>query len=139
MKKKLIIVAGALLLGALAYGWHLYLEPVKGLEHATPAHVVDAASLMDAYSSDENASNDKYLGKVLEVTGRVSDVEEENGTVTVRLAGSDAFQVACEMAPGTAVDEGVVRRGRTVSIRGICSGLLMDVVLVRCVVTQSPR
>jgi hypothetical protein len=137
MKKKLIIATGALLCGGLAYGWHLYHQPVRGLEHETPAHVVDATSLMQAYLSDEDASNKKYLGQVLEVKGRVSGIEEENGTVTVKLAASDASQVACELAPGTTVDETVVRRGRTISVRGVCSGILMDVVLVRCIITEA--
>ena len=139
MKKILITAAGILVIGCLAYGWHLYHQPVRGLEHATPEHVVDATSLMEAYQADENASNEKYLGKVLEVKGRVSGVEEENGTVTVKLAGSEMFQVACELAPGTVVDKAAVRHGRTVSVRGVCSGILMDVVLVRCVITESTQ
>lgn len=135
MKKILIPL---LILGAvgLAIGIYQYNKPHKDIRSAEPAFTLEATELYSAYDTEEAAANEKYLDKVIQVTGEVADVSENGeGNLTVTLDGGGMLGgVICEM--DTFSEEGTEARfepGQTVTLKGICTGMLMDVVLVRCV------
>ena len=72
------------------------------------------------------------LNKVIEVTGMVQDILEDTSGVTVTLqTASGIFGVKCQMDKNE--NTSGVGKGKQVKLKGICTGYLMDVVLVRCV------
>lgn len=90
-----------------------------------------ATQLWAAFSEDEVAAGARFNGKVVEVTGTVKDVTTgEDGPVEVMLdTGDPVSGVVCVMEPGVTA---VYPVGRTVRVKGVCTGMLLDVVLVRC-------
>ena len=72
------------------------------------------------------------------VSGTVKDVSKnEEGIVSVTLdAGQDMFGVICQLDQLTKHAREDFPIGEKVNFKGVCTGMLMDVVLVRCVETN---
>lgn len=130
--RKFIILLFILGLTAASFGFYFYNKPRSGVSGLKPVEITDAKALFENYSADENASNTKYLGKVVEVYGIVKSVEKDKrGTMNVLLSvGDELSSVNCQFEKSDEMPE--VEKGNSVLIKGICSGLLMDVVMVDC-------
>ena len=138
MFKKLILAF--LLLGLLAagIGLYLYFKPVKSFEHASPDMSLDAGTLVKDFQADESKANSRYLNKLLQVSGTVSDIsEDEKGLTNINLGvDGEMAMVSCSMDTAVRSDFNSVKSGQTVRLKGLCSGMLMDVVLVKCVLIE---
>ena len=132
MKK---IVYAILLIGLIGggIGIYQYNKPHKKMTTATSDFTVSALDLFTEFESDENLSNEKYLDKVVGVSGTVQEVKEEDGVTSVTLNSGGMFGVICQLDQLTEHKRTTFAIGENVSFKGICTGLLMDVVLVRCV------
>ena len=130
--KKFLIITVILVLGAAIYG---YLEFNRGVESNAEAKsdvTISANELLTAFQTDEAAANAKYNDKVVEVTGAVRDAQQTEGKLVVSLdAGDSMAGVTCEMDPNNKRTD--YKTGDQVTLKSTCSGMLMDVVLVRCV------
>lgn len=93
---------------------------------------VSTTELFEAFDDDETAANAKYLDKTVEVTGVIQKVSKnKEGKVTITLDGGMMFGITCEMFDSEKLDQ--YKKGAKVTLKGICTGYLSDVVLVRCV------
>ncbi len=94
--------------------------------------VVSANTLIKAYASNEDSTNMLYLNKIVEVTGKVDTILEKDGQISVYLKEkSDTEGVMCAFNK-TEIDTSSVKVGQIVSVKGICTGYLMDVILTKC-------
>lgn len=94
---------------------------------------VTATQLCTDFSTNEAAANQKYLNKALEVTGVVSEVtKNQDGIPVVIVQGDDpTLNVQCTMRE----KDVVLETGKTVTVKGFCSGNTMfDVLLTDCIV-----
>lgn len=135
MKRTLLYgIALVVLLGG-AVGYYLYNKPHQDMRRATPAFKLTAAQLFSEYDADEAAANEKYLGKVIEVSGEVRSVDRgEEGRIAVTLeSGHPMFGVVCELDELSEPKRTEFAAGEQVTFRCVCTGKLMDVVLNRCV------
>jgi hypothetical protein len=128
-----ILVALALIGGGV--GFYLYNKPVESLARKKADVTVTADQLISEYEQDEKAADQKYLGKVVEVTGKITDVTEEQGTQKVSLETANPLSaVICEMEGKMPVTDS--KSGDQVTIKGMCSGYLNDVQLVQCTLVK---
>jgi uncharacterized protein YpmB len=112
-------------------GYKMYNKPHRNVEEATALRVA-ATKLATDYEINEPEANSQYPGKVLEVSGEISDISKnQKGEQIIMLKGSDMSGIMCTL--DTAVHT-AIKPGASVVIKGICSGYLTDVVLVRCLV-----
>lgn len=133
--KRIIIPLLALVLIGAAIGFYLYNKPVASLDNKKPDVVVTADEILADYESDEQAANDKYLGKVVEVSGKVSEVstEGEKNKVTFETLNPISL-VITELDEGNSVEG--IEPGEHATVKGMCSGYLSDVILVRATVMK---
>ncbi|MBK8610945.1 MAG: hypothetical protein IPL84_13635 [Chitinophagaceae bacterium] len=111
-------------------GYKLYTKPHRNIEE-TKAIPVSARELARAYENDETEANAKYLDKVLEIQGEINDVStNQKGEPVITMKGTDLSGLICTLE-GKSVRE--IKPNKSVSIKGICTGFLTDVVLVRCI------
>ena len=135
MKKLLIIILLILVAGATGFYFY-YNRPNPSLAEETPVTKATSTELFAMYEQDELAANDKFLNKVVEVKGKVREVRKEShGEVVLTLDGSDMFGIICRMDPSVSMEDTSLE-GDEVSVKGLCTGMLMDVVLVRCVFSE---
>lgn len=129
MKKIILIV---LLLALLGGGYYAYTEFNRGLEAAGKAeYSLSCSDLFSEFEADEKAANTKYLDKVIEIEGTISDISaNKEGKTTLSLEGGMLFGVTCELFETEKASN--YKKGQKVKLKGICTGYLSDVVLVRC-------
>jgi hypothetical protein len=133
MKKVLIIAALVATTTGLGFGYYLYNKPHKSIAEETPAFVLDAHTLVTEYDANEKNANAKYLGKIIEVKGVVAEkLKDSQGNFNLTLQGPDIAGIGCQFDPNSVHTVAPIKEGQQVKIKGICTGVLMDVILVDC-------
>lgn len=136
MNKKTKLLLLLVLLGGIiggSVGLYLWFKPVPGIESLETDLTIPASDLFLAFEANENAANEKYLNKVVEVTGLVREVKvNEAGFPVVVLETDDMmFGIICEFESKESLPKDV-QVGALITIKGVCNGKLLDVVLNRC-------
>lgn len=123
----LVIVAGA------AVAFYMWNKPQRNVEDETGI-VITASQLVKEFQANEEQANTKYLDKAIEVTGLVAETgKNQDGVTTVLLSSEDAFTgVFATLKKETEVPE-----GSSITIKGICSGMLSDVRLSEAVIVKN--
>lgn len=131
--KKWILLAGILIVGIAAFiAFSQFNLKVESVEKMRVQVEISAKELLGNYEEDELRSNENYLDKVILVEGEVVDVEISETKKSVFLeTGNDLSRIICQLDDSV---EEVPSIGEIVKIKGICSGYLMDVVIIRAVV-----
>jgi hypothetical protein len=135
MKKVLLIgLAVALTVGIWIY--REYNRAPADLSDVKADVEITAVDLVSAFSDDESSANTLYLDKIVAVTGELSQIRQDTSGVSLTIASDDPLSsVICEMQKGFALPEGLVE-GDAVSVKGQCTGYLMDVVLVKSIINN---
>jgi hypothetical protein len=131
------------LLLVAAWGYHLYNNPHRSAGSENATIIIDADSLYAAYQNDEHRADSQYLGKVIEVKGHIAEIQV-NGQSEVWILSAQPGKAGQTGAGGInchlfAPEKGTSRQyrnGDLVSIKGRCTGFLMDVNLADCVISQ---
>ena len=110
--------------------------PKASVETKDADYNLDAVTLFNEFNSNEAASNKKYISKVLVVTGKVESLEKDkNGAQVVIISSNDSFNgVMCTMEMGENLN---VKVGDKISLKGICTGKLSDVILNKCTLAKN--
>jgi hypothetical protein len=130
---KIVIALGIIGLLASAFMFYrIWYMPQRDVADEI-AIVVDAQSLLSAYEANTNSANTLYLDKALEVTGVVGEIakNQQDKPVVSLKTNSPLAGVRCTMK-----DEVQLSVGQTVTIKGRCTGYLMDVTLVDCYIQK---
>jgi tRNA_anti-like len=128
-KKIAGIIVVAVVAGGGYYGYKQYTDGPVNIASAK-AITVNAAALLDEYTKSEAGANKKYIGKILSVTGEVIEVikNQEGQTVVTFKTADPMNSINCTME-----QQGVsIKPGTTITIKGLCTGYMMDVYLTRC-------
>ncbi|MFK7934042.1 MAG: hypothetical protein AB8G22_11085 [Saprospiraceae bacterium] len=114
----------------------LFYAPEKNLQSETADLQISATELFTQYEANETAGNKKYIDRIIDVTGEVAEIsEDEDGSPVVILREADAFSgVLCTLKDSERDEVEDLKVGQQATIRGFCTGMLMDVVLNKCVV-----
>jgi len=134
----LFLLVGLLVLGGLAWAWYMYQKPHQGVEGVKADFKIDAGTLFVRFQQDENKADSQFLDKVVEVKGRVASIEKTDSTLNVELqAGAGPGGINCNVASAKGDRAGLPKKGEVIMVKGRCSGFLMDVNLVDCVIEKS--
>lgn len=136
MVKQIALAVAVLFLLGLAIGGYLYFKPNPSVASMKTDVTLTSGDLLAAFEADEAAANDAYLDQVIAITGTIIDTTTSaDGLLTLTLdTGNPVSGVICEMEADR--DHGPLAIGAPVTLKGLCTGYLMDVVLVRCVVAE---
>lgn len=132
MKIKKIII-GILVLGIIGafIVYKTYNKPHVNVEEASVDISITADKILNDFSSDESSANLKYLDKIIEVKGVVSEINTEKGIITIET-NDDFGSVLCHLSEEASRKIGGLQQGQIIVVKGICTGFLMDVILVKC-------
>ena len=125
-----------LLLIAAAWAYHVVLRPHQSTAGETADYAISADSLYQQYQANEHSADQKYLNKVIEVTGKLAEIQH-SGTSEIWILSPRAGGggVNCQLFAGTKIDP-EPRSGEAVTLKGRCTGFLMDVNLADCVLRK---
>jgi tRNA_anti-like len=138
LKRKTILWVGILLLLliAAAWGWHQYDRPHQSAAGETADFLISADSLYQQYQTDEHSADQRYLGKVIEVSGKLVEIQHSgNSEIWILSPQPGGGGINCQLFAGTKVDP-EPKSGDAVTVKGRCTGFLMDVNLADCVLRK---
>ena len=137
-KKRILFGWGILLLLliAAAWGYYLYNKPRQSAANETANLAISADSLYSQYLGDEQACDKKFLGKVIEVTGKIAAIQHSGQSEIWILSTSapNGGGINCQLFPGEKGQN--PKPGDKVTVKGKCTGFLMDVNLADCSVSK---
>jgi hypothetical protein len=138
LKKRTILWVGMLLLLLIAVAWayHLYMKPHQSAAGETVDYTISADSLYHQYQTNEHFADQKYLGKVIEVSGRLAEIQHSgNSEIWILSPQPGGGGINCQLFGGTTIDP-EPKTGDAVTVKGRCTGFLMDVNLADCVLRK---
>lgn len=134
MFKKIFLFVLVACLSATAVVYYLYNKPVEKVE-SMKGISVSALDLAKEYSSNEKAADTKYLDQAIEVTGLVTEIEQnqDGGTMVILQTDDPTAGIQCALRDAKIS----VTKGATVTIKGKCSGNgITGVTLTECIITN---
>lgn len=130
IKNKIIIAIA--LIAAIAFGIYYYVF-VYSSQHRRQVQseigiVITSDSLVAKYQADEKLANSLYLNKAVVVTGNLLSIDKnQEGKTTLVIGRSDSFSnVSVTMISTAPIAQKV---GESITIKGLCTGALSDVVI----------
>lgn len=129
MKKLIYAVLGIILLAAIAILIFFNL-PGASTKNKDAAFNISPQEILSSFQQDEKTANKKYLGKVVSIKGKVKSIEKDKKESTVIMldTGDSMANILCTMEN----EPNNITIGQELTIKGMCNGYLMDVVLNRC-------
>lgn len=138
MKKALFITLVVVLIAALSaliLYTRVYNKPHTNV-YETPAQFrISAIELLEEFQSDESRANQRYLDQIMEVSGTIQNIETANGLSVITLGSEENLGgVICNMDPAENKRVLELEVGQELEAKGICTGYLLDVIIVRAVI-----
>lgn len=137
--KVALAVVVIIAVSSILAGLYFYNLKSADLAKTRPDFVITASALQKAFENNETESSSRYIKKILEVTGKISSVKSaENNAVNISLAtDNDLSSIICTFP--VLKDESAFKPGDIITLRGECSGYLMDVLLNNCAVIRPKK
>ncbi|MBT8190040.1 MAG: hypothetical protein HKN67_09505 [Saprospiraceae bacterium] len=135
MKKFIKIILFLIVVLLVAYFVVLNL-PKSSVKNKDADFKLSATELYNAFEANEKKSNKLYIGKTVEVKGKFLTQNKDNqgATVVIMDGGGSLGGVLCTLEQGQESKLSEIKQGDEITIKGMCTGLLMDVVLNKCVI-----
>jgi hypothetical protein len=116
---------------------YYYNKPHVNVHDSDVAFSVTAEHLIDEYQNDEYGTTQKYAEYIIEVIGEVHEITTSNGStvVTIKPTNSES-SIICNMQVAENLNVMQLQKGDEVRIKGVCSGYLLDVIMVRCILVE---
>ena len=128
------IIFSILIIGILCFfiSYKMYNRPHANITESTPDITLTADTIIAAFSSDETKANSRYLDKILNITGIVSEfkLEKNKGIITLKT-NQDFGSVLCHLSESASQNIHSLIVGQKITLKGVCTGYLMDVILVK--------
>ena len=136
--KRLSIVIISVLIVSGIISYSLYNKKRSGLKDEEPSVCILSTNLVNQFETNENDANKKYLGEVLQVGGVVEDINIVKNNVNVYLRGNDLSGVSCDFDTLYLTPKNL-KTGDVIEVKGECTGFLMDVVMINCVLIEKSK
>jgi hypothetical protein len=138
MKKKqlILILMIAILAVVTVTVFYTFRKNPDSVSRSKPEFIISASELVDEFMEDEDAANQKYLDKIIQIGGEISGVEElQGGKTVIYLKGNSLGSVSC-LFSGSELGTEIPEVGKPVTIKGKCTGFVLDVVLTMCTLVE---
>ena len=134
--RKTIIIAALLIVAlCIRIAAYKYNETQPDTSKVQADLKISAMTIMENYEFDESLANDLYLNKYVDVTGIIAKVVTDEKCSLYLKTNSMLGYVIAELSDCSSASE--ISEGSSITVRGLCSGYLSDVILVRSVVATS--
>jgi hypothetical protein len=137
MRKKIFFGIGIILCCLIAWKVYTTFKPHRNVSGDKAEATLSAAGLYHEFQQDESLANKKWVGKVIEVSGIISSVNESDHYISLNLKGNTDGGINCSVSKKDLEAGDQFRSGDSVTVKGKCTGFLIDVDLVDCVIKKS--
>jgi hypothetical protein len=134
MRKKYILIAAIFWILLIGLAYYFYSKPHRSAANQKTDVQINASELYEQFQRDESSANLRFIDKIIEVKGKVAEVQHSGIRTSLQLdAGVAMGGINCSLADSSPNLQ-VPPKGTLITIKGKCAGFLMDVNLVDCVV-----
>ena len=123
-----LIVAGAV--------YYVFNKPVRKAAGEEAAFSMPSEQLLKEYEVNDTLASKKYLDKVLEVKGTITNIQtDQKGGMVLMLNERDGMGgITCSIDEGSKEKVKVLKVGQTIVLKGICTGgdAMFGVTLNKC-------
>lgn len=124
------------------WGYFIVNEPAAtSISETSEVTHIDTDELIAQFQNNENEANAALVEKVIEVKGVIKDISFLNNRHTILLKSKSFSKnfVMCDMSPLGNQEIGLLAIGDTITLRGVCKGYLLDVIMLNCMpVNEKP-
>jgi len=137
MKKKIILLGLiAAVIGGIGVWYFIFYKPTHFKRDVADEQAINvtAVKIVADFLANEDSANKVYLNKAIAITGEVIEAKKnQDGKPTVTLKSNDSFSnIYCTLKDGT----GEIQGGSTITVKGICTGYLSDVVIIDAIIVK---
>jgi hypothetical protein len=134
MRKIYFFGTGILLICLAGWGIYKVYKPHHNVEFDQTAATLSATSMYNDFMNRESVANQKWVGKVIEITGKIESVNESGNYVSINLGATADGGVNCSVLKKDFHPARPLNKGDLITVKGKCTGFLMDVNLVDCII-----
>ncbi|MFC2151003.1 hypothetical protein ACFLSE_00625 [Bacteroidota bacterium] len=137
--RKIIILIVSAFIVLILFGLMVQdiIKPVKDLVSINPDIEITVSQFFQEFSDNESLANAKYIDKIVEVSGKIKEVNTLDNHLTLILSTDDPFSgISCSLANDGDIQMDSLYKNKLVIVRGECSGKLIDVILINCIIVE---
>jgi hypothetical protein len=136
MRKKYFFGTAFLLLCVAVWGVVQVMKPHRNVASEQTEATMSAKALYNEFESNEKEAGKKWIGKVIEVSGIIISASETDKYVSINLGGTADGGINCSLLKKDLNAGDKFNPGDKITIKGKCTGFLMDVNLVDCIIEK---
>ena len=144
-KKEILIGLGIITLTVAIYGYQEYTRRNIDLAYGEADYNSQVKTLIKEFEENEKAANEKFLDKIIAVTGVLKEIiKDDKGYYTAVMGDVNSMlSIRCSMDSDHQHDSALLKEGNNITIKGICTGfnadelLGSDVILNRCIIQKA--
>ncbi|HCE53971.1 MAG: OB-fold protein [Lutibacter sp.] len=135
---KILLIVLVLIIISLFFIINLYNKPFIDIKKSNPELEVTAQEILDDYLADEYSANEKYVDNLIQIKGEIAEISFDKGVSIITLKDRSGFSsIICHMLPEANLNVLKLKKGSQITIKGVCTGYLFDIMMVRCILTNS--
>ncbi len=136
MQKRIFFGIGIFVIFLVAWGIYKATLPHRNAAGEQPIATISAIDLYSEFLHSENIADKKWVGKIINVSGIISSVTESGDYISLNLQATSDGGVNCSILKKDLDTDDKFKKGDSVNIKGKCTGFLMDVNLVDCLINK---
>ncbi len=142
--KWLIAIGSILFVIGLIAAWYIFTEKFDDTTKQKSSFTVNAMDFIKEFQASDSIASKKYIEKIITVKGRLSEIENADTTINVKMIDSltGAYIIFAFQKQNT-VDAKSLNVGDSIAIKGSCSGGVYSEILEttfisfkRCVISK---
>lgn len=137
IKYLLYALAAIFLIGAIVVGL-FFSAPKASVKAKAVDFTLSATELFQEYSENQSVADQKFIDQIIQISGTIYEISEDQQGATVFFleTGENNAGVLCTMTVAESAKVKAKKVGDPITLKGFCSGMLMEVVLNRCTLVE---
>ncbi|MDP3312161.1 hypothetical protein [Lutibacter sp.] len=137
LKIKIVFILLTISIIGLFYVIYLYNKPFIDIENTKAKIEATAQKIINDFQADEHLANKIYVDNLILVKGEIANISFNNGISTITLRDSKGLtSIICQMLPEANLNVLKLKKNDQIIIKGVCTGYLLDIIMVRCILTN---
>jgi len=137
-KQYLLYAFMAIVLAVFFGALTIWNAPKASVKSKPADFTLSATELFQEYSENQGVADKKFINQIVEVKGSIFEIskDQQGATVFLLTTGEKDAGVLCTMELGEAKKVKNKKIGDMITVKGHCTGMLMEVVLNRCTLVE---
>lgn len=131
--KALLVLLIIIVIGVIIF----FNLPKSNIKSQNAAFSMNTAAIFQAFKKNETKANQKYLGKVLELEGKIIDKTiDRRESAVIRLSQGKRSQVMITLAGNQTENLAKYSVGDAIKVKAKCNGFIQEVVFDKGIIVE---